>query len=146
ELGKLTQTVGGRSKIVSDPPDIVPIDELTKKAPNLEARLRDVFRSYRRTLPADRRKLTDEYTFGDLAHKVVGVGSVGLQCWVLLLAGRDARVPLFLQLKEAQASVLEPYLGASDFANGGQRVVEGQRMSQAASDIFLGWVTADELN
>jgi uncharacterized protein (DUF2252 family) len=131
---------------VSVPPLIVPIAELSNGKPALEARLRAVYESYRRSLPLDRGRLLDTYTFGDAARKVVGIGSVGARCWILLLLGRDARDPLFLQLKEAQASVLEPHLGRSGLENHAQRVVEGQRLSQAASDISLGWLTADELD
>jgi uncharacterized protein (DUF2252 family) len=96
-------------------------------------------RSYRRTLAKDRRHLLDHYQFVDLARKVVGVGSVGTRCWVALLLGRGGQDPLFLQVKEAQTSVLEPYLPKRRAANHGQRVVEGQQLMQAASDIFLGW-------
>ena len=101
---------------------------------------------YRHTLQDDRRHLLESYRFVDLARKVVGVGSVGTRCWVALLVGRDNDDPLFLQVKEAEASVLEPYLGTSGFANHGQRVVEGQRLMQAASDIFLGWERVDRLS
>jgi len=123
----------------------VPIAELADGA-DLEARLRSLCRSYRRSLQLDRRKLLEQFRFADLAHKVVGIGSVGTRCWILLLLGRDRRDPLFLQLKEAQPSVLEPHLGRSEFASQAQRVVEGQRLSQAASDIFLGWLAADDLD
>jgi uncharacterized protein (DUF2252 family) len=109
----------------------------------LESELRAAFRRYRRTLPRDLRALLDGFRSVDLARKVVGVGSVGTRCWVLLLLGRDERDPLFLQIKEADASVLEPLLGRSRFANHGRRVVEGQRLMQAASDIFLGWVRTE---
>ena len=145
-LSKLTRMVDGQPRIVSEPPVIVPITELSGVSPDLEPRLLSIYRSYLRSLPADRRKLLEEFSYGDLARKVVGIGSVGTRCWIPLLLGRDARDPLFLQLKEAQASVLEPHLGGSGFANHAQRVVEGQRLSQAASDIFLGWLAADELD
>jgi uncharacterized protein (DUF2252 family) len=102
--------------------------------------------AYRATLPADRRVLLDRFRFADMAHKVVGVGSVGTRAWILLLLGRDDEDPLFLQCKEAQASVLAPHLGASRFPNQGRRVVEGQRLMQAASDIFLGWIRATGLD
>jgi uncharacterized protein (DUF2252 family) len=95
--------------------------------------------TYRRTLPRDRRNLLESYRYVHAARKVVGVGSVGARTWILLLVGRDDDDPLFLQFKEAQASVLEPFLGKSQFAQHGQRVVEGQRMMQATSDILLGW-------
>jgi uncharacterized protein (DUF2252 family) len=145
-LSKLTRMVDGQPRIVSEPPVIVPIAELSGGTPDLEPRLLSIYRSYLRSLPADRRKLLEEFSYGDLARKVVGIGSVGTRCWILLLLGRDARDPLFLQLKEAQASVLEPHLSHSPTRNHAQRVVEGQRLSQAASDIFLGWLTADELD
>src|SRR5262249_26464535 len=97
-------------------------------------------RSYRRTLPEDRRRLLERFEYVDAARKVVGVGSVGTRAWIVLLLGRDGDDPLFLQAKEAQASVLEPYLGKSTYSNHGRRVVEGQRLAQAASDILLGWI------
>ena len=103
-----------------------------------------LFRSYRRSLQLDRRKLLEGYRVVDVARKVVGVGSVGRRTWIVLLLGRDDSDPLFLQIKEAEASVLEPHLGKSEFENHGQRVVEGQRMMQAASDIFLGWLREPE--
>jgi hypothetical protein len=97
------------------------------------------FANYTRTLQPDRRHLLDSYKLVDIARKVVGVGSVGTRCFIVLLLGRDENDPLFLQVKEAESSVLEPYVGKSDFSHHGQRVVEGQRLMQAASDIFLGW-------
>ncbi len=99
-------------------------------------------RSYKASLPNDRRVLIERYRFVDIARKVVGVGSVGTRAWVVLLLGRDHDDPLLMQVKEAQASVLEPYLGASRYKNHGQRVVEGQRLMQASSDILLGWERA----
>jgi uncharacterized protein (DUF2252 family) len=102
--------------------------------------LHGLIRTYRRTLSGDRRRLLERFRYVDAARKVVGVGSVGTRAWIILLLGRDNDDPLFLQAKEAEASVLEPYLGRSHFANHGQRVVEGQRMMQAASDIMLGWL------
>ena len=103
--------------------------------------MHDVIRSYRRTLTADRRRLLERFRYVHAARKVVGVGSVGTRAWIVLMLGRDDSDPLFLQLKEAQASVLEPFLGKSTYAKHGQRVVEGQRLTQAASDILLGWIT-----
>ena len=100
-------------------------------------------RSYRRTLAGDRRKLLERFRYVHAARKVVGVGSVGTRAWICLMLGRDDEDPLFLQFKEAQPSVLEPFLGRSEFANSGQRVVEGQRLTQAASDIMLGWIKVD---
>ena len=102
--------------------------------------MRGVIRTYRRTLSADRRQLLERYRYVIPPRKVVGVGSVGTRAWIALMLGRDDNDPLFLQLKEAEPSVLEPFLGKSTFNNHGQRVVEGQRLTQAASDIMLGWV------
>ncbi len=103
-------------------------------------------RSYRRTLAGDRRQLLERFRYVHAARKVVGVGSVGTRAWICLMLGRDDDDPLFLQFKEAQPSVLEPFLGRSEFANSGQRVVEGQRLTQAASDIMLGWIKVDGLD
>ena len=141
-FGKLTQTIEGKPQIVSDPPLIVPIRELVARTPgrDIEAEIRELLRVYRRSLQYDRRLLLEEYRYADVAHKVVGVGSVGTRAWIMLLFGKDESDPLFLQVKQAQASVLEPHLGRSEFRNHGRRVVEGQRRMQAASDIFLGWV------
>jgi uncharacterized protein (DUF2252 family) len=110
----------------------------------LEGLIHGLFREYRDSLQDDRRHLLEEFRMVDLARKVVGVGSVGTRCWILLLLGRDGDDPLFLQIKEAQASVLEPYLGKSGYANHGQRVVAGQRLMQTTSDIFLGWLRSKE--
>ena len=147
-LAKLTPLVDGEPRIVSDPPLIVPATDLAEEAgiplERLEGVIHGLFREYRKTPAADRRHLLEEFRMVDLARKVVGVGSVGTRCWILLLLGRDGDDPLFLQMKEAQASVLEPYLGKSEYANHGQRVVVGQRLMQAASDIFLGWVHTSE--
>jgi uncharacterized protein (DUF2252 family) len=145
-LAKLTKAVDGEPRFISDPPLIVPLRELVgdeHDRTELESQLHETFRRYRRTLPRDLRALLEGFRYVDLARKVVGVGSVGTRCWVLLLLGRDARDPLFLQIKEAEASVLEPLIGRSRFANHGKRVVEGQRLMQAASDIFLGWVRTE---
>jgi uncharacterized protein (DUF2252 family) len=101
---------------------------------------------YRRTLQPDRRHLLESYRFVDFARKVVGVGSVGTRCWIALFLGRDSNDPLFLQVKEAEASVLEAHAGRSGYANHGQRVVEGQRLLQAASDVLLGWVRTPGLD
>jgi uncharacterized protein (DUF2252 family) len=134
--------VDGERRIVSDPPLLVRIDDLAGDLPaaDLSEALRVLIRSYRRTLSRDRRLLLERFRYVDAARKVVGVGSVGTRAWIILMLGRDGDDPLFLQAKEAQASVLEPYLGKSQFANNGQRVVEGQRLMQAASDIMLGWI------
>jgi uncharacterized protein (DUF2252 family) len=142
ELGKLTHLVDGRPRITSDPPLLVPIDELLPQQRDQNAfvsQLSDLLGKYRRTLETDRRYLLDQYEFADLARKVVGVGSVGTRCWIVLLLGRDDSDPLFLQVKEAEESVLSRFVGTSKFTNQGQRVVAGQRLMQASSDIFLGW-------
>jgi uncharacterized protein (DUF2252 family) len=139
---KLTHLVDGEPRIISDPPLIVPIDELTPAATEreaLEEEMRNLIRSYRRTLETDRRHLLEDFRFVDLARKVVGVGSVGTRAWIALMLGADEQDPLFLQIKEAQPSVLERFLGKSEYSNSGQRVVAGQRLMQAVSDIFLGW-------
>jgi uncharacterized protein (DUF2252 family) len=126
-------------RIVSDPPLIVPISELVdEERDELDTMIQSLLRTYTRSLPDDRRVLLESYRYVDLARKVVGVGSVGTRCWIMLLLGRDGQDPLFLQVKEAYDSVLEPALGRSKYRNHGQRVVEGQRLMQAASDIFLG--------
>jgi uncharacterized protein (DUF2252 family) len=136
---KLTGMVDGEPRIVSDPPLIVPISELFTGEEAMEG-TRLVIREYRRTLQGDRRHLLERFRLVDAARKVVGVGSVGTRAFILLFLGRDEEDPLFLQMKEAQESVLEPFLGRSGFANHGQRVVEGQRLMQAASDTMLGWI------
>ena len=143
-FGKLTEVVDGQLRIVGDPPLIVPIEEVHAEHTDImEEFLRSVIRSYRRTLAGDRRKLLERFRYVHAARKVVGVGSVGTRAWICLMLGRDDEDPLFLQFKEAQPSVLEPFLGRSEFANSGQRVVEGQRLTQAASDIMLGWIKVD---
>jgi uncharacterized protein (DUF2252 family) len=142
EVGKLTEMVDGRPRIIGDPPLIVPIDQLMPNEmdrKSFEALISDLIAGYRRTLETDRRYLLEQYEFCDMAHKVVGVGSVGTRCWIVLMLGRDTTDPLFLQVKEAQDSVLCRYVGSSKYANQGQRVVAGQRLMQASSDIFLGW-------
>jgi uncharacterized protein (DUF2252 family) len=142
QLGKLTQVINGRPRIVSDPPVLVPMDELLgteKEQLRFQEEITGLIAKYQRTLETDRRYLLQQYEFCDMARKVVGVGSVGTRCWIVLMLGRDDSDPLFLQVKEAEASVLSRYTGASKYANQGQRVVAGQRLMQAASDIFLGW-------
>jgi len=143
-FAKLTEEVGGRLRIVSDPPLIVPIGELAEEAggADVEELVRGVIEKYRGSLPVERRKLLDGYRLVDAAFKVVGVGSVGTRAWIALMLGRDSSDPLFLQIKEAQRSVLEPYAAPSEFAEQGERVVHGQRLMQATSDIMLGWVRA----
>jgi hypothetical protein len=147
-LGKLTQLVDGEPRIVSDPPLIVPVHELVgpEQVEVWQEALGNLIRSYRRTLAGDRRRLLERFRYVDAARKVVGVGSVGTRAWIVLLVGRDNDDPLFLQAKEAEASVLEPYLGKSSYANHGQRVVEGQRLMQAASDIMLGWIRSEGID
>ena len=143
-FGKLTEEVDGELRIKGDPPLIVPIEDVhAEHVHQIEEFLRGIVRSYRRTLAGDRRKLLERFRYVHAARKVVGVGSVGTRAWICLLLGRDDQDPLFLQFKEAQPSVLEPFLGKSEFANSGQRVVEGQRLTQAASDIMLGWIKVD---
>jgi uncharacterized protein (DUF2252 family) len=141
EVAKLTRMVNGRPRIISDPPLIVPIGELLEQKDReaFEAQIADLIASYRRTLETDRRYLLAQYEFTDSARKVVGVGSVGTRCWISLMHGSDESDPLFLQVKEAEQSVLSRFVGASKYANQGQRVVAGQRLMQASSDIFLGW-------
>jgi uncharacterized protein (DUF2252 family) len=142
-FAKLTRVVDGEPRIASDAPLIVPLAELVDPDQTQAAHetFRGLIRSYRRTLSGDRRRLLERFRYVDAARKVVGVGSVGTRAWIVLLLGRDDEDPLFLQAKEAQPSVLEPYLGKSQFTSHGQRVVEGQRLVQAASDILLGWLT-----
>jgi uncharacterized protein (DUF2252 family) len=139
-LDKLTTIVDGEPRIVSDPPLIVPVELLSgPDGQAIEEFAGGVNRGYRRTLSGDRRQLLERFRYVHAARKVVGVGSVGTRDWIALMLGRDDNDPLFLQIKQAQASVLEPFLGKSQYANHGQRVVEGQRLMQAASDIMLGW-------
>jgi len=141
-VDKLTHMVDGRPRIVADPPLIVPVDQLIPDEidrKRFEGLITDLVAGYRRTLETDRRYLLEQYEFCDMAHKVVGVGSVGTRCWIVLMLGRDTGDPLFLQVKEAQDSVLCRYVGSSKYSNQGQRVVAGQRLMQASSDIFLGW-------
>ncbi len=145
-LKKLTTTDGdGRLRIVAEPPLITPLSELADGT-ETEGMLRPILDSYTSTLSDDRRRLMATYDYVDAARKVVGVGSVGTRAWIILMLGRDLGDPLFLQAKEAGPSVLEPYLGESEYANHGRRVVEGQRLMQAAGDIFLGWVAAQGLD
>ena len=142
ELAKLTHVVDGRPRIIADPPLLVPIADLLPAHTDREAfagQIKDLLGKYQRTLETDRRFLLETFEFADMARKVVGVGSVGTRCWIVLMLGRDESDPLFLQVKEAEASVLSRFVGASKYNNQGQRVVAGQRLMQATSDIFLGW-------
>jgi uncharacterized protein (DUF2252 family) len=143
EVAKLTHLVDGQPRIITDPPLLVPAAQLAENEQQWEtfqSQIADLIAKYRRTLETDRRYLLEQYDYCDLARKVVGVGSVGTRCWIVLMLGRDNSDPLFLQVKEAEESVLSRFVGTSKYANQGQRVVAGQRLMQAASDIFLGWV------
>jgi uncharacterized protein (DUF2252 family) len=147
-FAKLTEWVDGAPRLISDPPLLVPASELfdqygleDRKA--LDEGIRGLLRAYRNTLRRDLRSLLDEYEYRDLARKVVGVGSAGTRAWIVLLLGRDDEDPLFLQVKEAQRSVLEEFLPRCVFTNQGRRVVEGQRLMQAAGDVLLGWIRAE---
>jgi uncharacterized protein (DUF2252 family) len=141
-LAKLTTVVDGQLRIKADPPLVVPISDLLPAEidrARLGQWLADLLDAYKRTLSTELRFLLDQYKVIDMARKVVGVGSVGTRCWIVLLIGQDQADPLFLQVKEAPKSALSGYVGASRYNNQGQRVVAGQRLMQAASDIFLGW-------
>jgi uncharacterized protein (DUF2252 family) len=143
-IGKLTEVVDGRRRIVSDPPLVVPIAELAGLDTGLVLnQLQELVTEYRSTLQADRRHLLDHFRLTDVAHKVVGVGSVGTRAWILLLESTVGDDALLLQAKQAGASALSTYAGASKHVNQGERVVVGQRLMQAASDIFLGWLRAE---
>ena len=148
-LSKLGELVDGEYRIVSQPPIVVPARDLAvadgMSRDQVESMVHDQFRTYRDTLQADRRRLLERFEVVDLARKVVGVGSVGTRAFIVLLQGRDSHDPLFLQVKEATASVLEPHLGKSRYKQHGERVVQGQRMMQAASDIYLGWTKAPDV-
>ena len=147
-LSKLGERVDGRYQIVSQPPLVVPARELGAmygmSQEEVQQLVHDQFRSYRATLQNDRRILLERFRIVDVARKVVGVGSVGTRAFIVLLQGRDAGDPLFLQVKEATSSVLEGHLPKSRYRHHGERVVQGQRMMQAASDIFLGWTKGVE--
>ena len=141
-LSKLTVRVDGRRRIVSDPPLLIPIDELVGEAQarQHEQQMSDLIDAYRENLDPSRRELVGRFRYAGLARKVVGVGSVGTRAWVVLALGRDDGDPLLMQVKEAQPSVLEPYLGSSGITNAAQRVVNGQRLMQSSGDILLGWL------
>jgi uncharacterized protein (DUF2252 family) len=143
-MSKLAQRVDGEPRIVSRAPRIVPVEELlpAAAAQDVEEQMRSLLRAYRRSLPVDRRRLLEGYRYRHLARRVGGVGSVGTRTWIVLLTGRDGDDPLFLQVKEAGPSVLEPYTGRDPARNHGQRVVEGQRLMQVDTDLFLGWLRA----
>lgn len=141
-FSKLTHAVDGQARIVADPPLIVPVADLAagREREEIFDALNELLRSYRATLEYDRRVLLEQFWPTDFARKVVGVGSVGTRAWIGLLLGREDHDPLVLQIKEAEASVLEEFLTQSEFENHGERVVTGQRLMQASSDIFLGWL------
>src|SRR5664280_1072549 len=149
-LSKLGEVVDGRYRIVSQPPVVIPARDLEAmygySADEIEEMVHQQFRAYRATLQEDRRQLLERFEIVDLARKVVGVGSVGTRAFIVLLQGRDEHDPLFLQIKEATASVLEDHLPKSRFTEPGERVVQGQRLMQAASDIYLGWTKGVEEN
>jgi uncharacterized protein (DUF2252 family) len=149
-LSKLGERVDGRYRIVSQPPIVVPIRDIEQQygmtADEVQQAVHDQFRDYRSTLEVDRRHLLEKFQVVDMARKVVGVGSVGTRAFIVLLQGRDDQDPLFLQVKEATRSVLEDHLPRSRYRNPGERVVRGQRMMQAASDIFLGWTKGVQAN
>jgi uncharacterized protein (DUF2252 family) len=140
-FGKLTEVVDGRLRIRAEPPLLVPLRDVLpqREEQDLAAAFRGLIRQYRASLQSDRRMLLERYSFVDMARKVVGVGSVGTRCWVVLLVGRDEGDPLLLQIKEASPSVHAEFVGKSRYTNQGQRVVAGQRLMQQASDVFLGW-------
>jgi uncharacterized protein (DUF2252 family) len=149
-LSKLGELVDGRYRIVSQPPTVVPARDLeatySLSGDEIERGLHEQFRAYRATLRDDQRQLLERFELVDIARKVVGVGSVGTRAFIGLLQGRDQHDPLFLQVKEATASVLEGHLGKSRYKQHGERVVAGQRMMQAASDIYLGWTKGVDVN
>jgi uncharacterized protein (DUF2252 family) len=138
---KLSEVVDGRRRIVSDPPMIMTVEELIEgSAEQIEDSIHQLLRAYRASLPRHRRALLESFEYVHFARKVVGVGSVGKRCWIMLLQGRDDHDPLFLQFKEAGPSVLEEFSGVSQYSTAGERIVAGQRLMQAAPDIFLGWL------
>ncbi|MFJ3835330.1 DUF2252 domain-containing protein [Streptomyces sp. NPDC090054] len=147
-FGKLTRMVDGQAMIAPDPPLLVPAADLLPDAERatLESQFSGLIERYGLTLPSDRRHLLRDYRLRDVARKVVGVGSVGTRCWIFLLLGRDGGDPLLLQAKEAGTSVLADHVGASQYRNQGERVVAGQRLMQAASDMFLGWERVDGID
>ena len=143
-LSKLTTLVGGQPRIISDPPLIEPIEEVyaDEQASAIHELVHGLLGKYQRTLQSDRKYLLQHFTLVQVARKVVGVGSVGTRCWIALTGAGDRTEPLFLQVKEAQTSVLANYCGRSQYSNQGERVVAGQHLMQAESDIFLGWTRA----
>jgi uncharacterized protein (DUF2252 family) len=145
---KLTHVVDGKRRITPDPPLITPLEELLPddQRGQLEQQITRLIERYGKTLQSDRRFLLEQYRVADMARKVVGVGSVGTRCWIVLLLGRNSEDPLFLQAKEADESVLTPHVGGTAYPTQGERVVSGQRLMQATSDIFLGWERVEGLD
>lgn len=147
-LSKLTERRDGKLRIRSQPPLLVPVEELAgdRDADQVQAAVETMIAAYRETLSEAAGSLLNTYRYVDMARKVVGVGSVGTRCWIVLMVGRDDNDPLVLQIKEAEASALAPYLPSSRYRHQGRRVVEGQRLMQAAGDILLGWLTAEGID
>jgi uncharacterized protein (DUF2252 family) len=149
-LKKLTETRDGKLRIADRPPLLVPIERLAEREgrepDEITGLIKGLLNEYRETLDDQARVLIERYQYVDAAHKVVGVGSVGTRAWIALLLGRNESDPLFLQMKEAGPSVLEPFAGASKFTKHGHRVVAGQRLMQAAGDVLLGWLTVEGLD
>jgi uncharacterized protein (DUF2252 family) len=149
-LAKLTETKDGKLRIADRPPLLVPIDKLAEREGRdpgeIAGMITGLLGTYRKSMDDQARVLAERYRYVDAAHKVVGVGSVGTRAWIILLFGRDEGDPLFLQAKEAGPSVLEPFAGASRFRSHGHRVVAGQRLTQAASDVLLGWLSVEGLD
>ncbi|MFJ9037229.1 DUF2252 domain-containing protein [Streptomyces sp. NPDC102406] len=145
---KLTHMVKGERRITADPPLVVPVDDLMPgvERDQVEEQIRGLIERYGRSLPSDRRALLEQFHLVDMARKVVGVGSVGTRCWIILMLGRDEQDPLLLQAKEAGPSVLAEHTDASRYENQGERVVAGQRLMQATSDIMLGWERAEGID
>lgn len=145
---KFTRVVDGKRRIIPDPPLITRLEDLLPqdRRGDVEHEIHRLIERYGQTLQSDRRYLLEQYRVADMARKVVGVGSVGTRCWIVLLLGRDDEDPLFLQAKEADESVLAPHVGASAYRTQGERVVAGQRLMQATSDIFLGWERAEGID
>ncbi|HEV7648680.1 MAG TPA: DUF2252 domain-containing protein [Actinophytocola sp.] len=148
-MQRFAEVVDGSARIVPDPPIVLPLERMAGSDAEVDrtrGELQGMLEAYRGTLEPERRALLDRYRIVDMAHKVVGVGSVGTRCWILLLLGRDSADPLLLQAKEASASVLERFAGRSRYGNAGRRVVVGQRLMQTVSDIFLGWLRVTGLD
>jgi uncharacterized protein (DUF2252 family) len=145
-LGKLTETVDGRTRIKSDPPFVIPLRDMSAdlKPDDVEQLVRNVMKDYVKSVPDSFAVLLRRYHYMDMAFKVVGVGSVGTRCFIVFLEGRDDSDPLFLQVKQAEKSALEAHFPPSVYDHSGRRVVEGQQLMQASSDVFLGWTSAVE--